>query len=438
PARWVARPSQGALRLAARLPDGARLFSGALDGKDGALVELAADAPERARITSDVTLALPVDHGRCREPGVGTLVPFGRSRSITAGLADQTKDARAIVRARWIDEARAVAVTVRYALFVERGRDVALVPVRPGQRGGYFDPLDVEPGIASSFTDMVVDRSRGTPIVIAVGAVAEDERRTSGRVWELAVHDDGLELVRTTTLTFGPEAIAVDAAGAVALVEYGLYVETRAPGAARFVSLPRLEAAPDHGLATHRITWTGDAREPLVASTADRLHVYDAEAAAWRATDLPFASLAPGTPLDPTRDKVVYRALTSRAAPDGVETWAGGHFGALFRRPARGAWSRVDYLAPPGYSGCARPVGNYPDVLMSSIIDDVAFDGDHLYVAFRECSAVLGIRVADLCAETLGLEGLEPAPSDTTDLQSVDLLNGKLLVAGESGQLYAE
>lgn len=436
PEKWVARPLDG-VRLAKALPEGARLYGARLLEGEGGLAPASDEA--RDAVLAAVTLAIPVDHAVCLEPGVGRLVSFGRTRSVTSGLPDQTKDARAIQRARWVDADRAVAVTTRYALFVERGRDLVLDPVAPGRRGGYFDPLAFEPGMAAGIADMVLDRSRPGPVVVvAVGSISMTEDRAEGRVWELAVHDDGLELVRTTTLTFGPESVAIDPQGAIALVEYGLFAETRAPGATAFERLPRLEPAPDRGAATHRVLWTGDAREPLVATTADRLHVYDAALGAWKTTDVTFSALSPGTPLDPTRDKLLFRGLAVRPLAEGVEVWAGGDFGGLFRRPSFGEWTRVDYLAPPGYSNCSRPVGNYPDVLMSSPIDDLVFDGGYLYAAFRECAAVIGLRVEDLCAETLGLEGLEPAPSDIADLQALDLLNGRLMVAGESGQLYVE
>lgn len=411
--------------MAVRLPPETSVLRIAPEGGREAL---AADHPGRTAVLEHLTLVLPEDPERCRNPVARPLTAYAGAPNAVGPLVNHDWGAMRLNRAGRVDDDRVVVAGVLALYVVERGQVVSDPgPGRP--RRHFFHWELVQPSSRAIIEAVAVDPIAdpdGTRGVLVVGrwSSLEAPEVDRGFAVELPLGPEGFEEVRPSLLTDATplRGAAIDPEGRAVIVGDGsiLFERTRG-GVWRQRALPPLASSErDVG---RRVAATGDPRRPFVASTRARLHVYDAARDDW-SSDF----------ITGIEDDFQAYGLAGGVEGGELDLWAGSTRGRLFRRGPR-EWQPVNLSPPPRYHPC-DPNGAPTQPELTRRVEGLAMGGGYLYAVVDRCTGVLVVRLADLCASLLTIEG-EEAQVRNPGFEDVHLSGGELLVVGEAGQVWS-
>lgn len=392
----------------------------------GAAVEGDEDTRE---ILNKISLLSPIEPENCGPQELGELVDFTARSELEIPPEKELRDQYAnFADTIYIDENRVLARSGLGLYLARRGERFRSVPGGYGLRGTAIYAEDIQKDVTSNFhyLTMTLD-PRPQPLGASRAWIGAGEYNSLGLEEGLMigaiVTEDGVELSpEKKILERPPLGFAHDAEGNIAVRTNSERVFV-VPAMGEIIELPSLEI-PFPSFPTSMIH-TGDRRYPWLLGSAGRVHLYDSETNRFDMT------MIPGT----RGRSVDLNGLVAARTPEGeLELWAMGEGGLVVRKRGAGPWENVRLVMPPRYADCAGG-GVFPDLVLEAPLDKAAAAGDHFYVTTRGCEAVLRVRRSDACVSLVKLADREIEKVSGRDLQTLDYLEGHLLVGGENLRL---
>ena len=361
---------------------------------------LEADSARARAILSQLTLTLPIDPEHCR-PTDAAFVPFGREAAL---ISDPDRMARSLDGALLLGS-RALLRTRLAVHLVDRGGAI--------DRLGSFEAALL--GDSSFLTDFALDPTSGR--LMAAVITPRGLAPSASAVVELSPTSTSIEYVRSV-LELDPgelEGIAISREGRTAALGENGSVHLEEPNGS--FSVRKIDD-PAEDPKARTISWTDDPARPLIATSRNRIQVWD------RDTDRFAAEVV----VLPTEVSLHLDAI----ATDGAEIWTAGSGGFLMRLTG-GVFERIEPKLPPRYVGCATQGG--VGLFVDDILDLALYDG-YAYAVLAKCSALMAIRMSDRCVSLLSVDGAEPhlLQEEVDGLRSVDVAGGEVLVTDAAGR----
>lgn len=367
-------------------------------------------------VLRSVTLVLPVDPEYCR-PTDGRFAPFGaRAEVVGAG----TPNAEELLGAVLIGN-RLVLWTPDRLHVLEQGGLV-------DESASLILEQVVPPGVRVVIRDLALDpvaRQDGTHRLLLTVELLRDGGSNDGALLEAALSGGGrLSFVRTATVVpqvhRDLEGVDVSDEGRAAFVseEGAVYLENPDGG---FSALPLTDLVDTPK--ARSIVWTGDPDRPLLATSRDRIHVFDTAMDRFDSFEVTLTS---------QRSLHLYGVDRT---PGTTEVWGAGTTGYVMRYDGRRP-EPIQPTLPPRYVECSRAQGNL-DVFVHEI-EDLAVWGDHVYLILEACSAVMAIRRSDGCSSLFPVlsDRVEVVDDDVDGLLGIHASSGQIFAVGRRGRVY--
>jgi hypothetical protein len=370
-----------------------------------------------------ITLRIPVDPEYCLDPMQTELAPYGADVRPRGPLQD-------IVAALEIDGDRAVVASKTEIYVLPRHGTTSTVWRLP-------DDPDYVPGEQLNDVAIGAPRTDGSREILAVGGFLERDAElpTFGKIWRLRL--DGDRVTRDGPLfrvgaglwfrvvAYGPDGCAF------AGQEDG-HLLVRADERSPWIDEVALMTRTDVPRFVGQLVATGDPEFPLMASTKNYVHRMNASRV-WESE-----ILMRGGILGPESNN--YEGLGLVRDGGVPDFWAGGQRGQIGRKAGAEPFELFENRGiaigyPPRFSACASSANPGEPLTYNREINDLVVAGDHVFMAYENCRALVVLRRADLCVWMLPIAG--QATAFVEDSFVVMSRSGRrILVASEDGELY--
>lgn len=396
------------------LPAAARLWR----TEAGAVTEVT-DAPDR------LWLSVPFDPEHCRPQAPdrmrtwGDVAPLDALRSTNISLH--------LRNVAMLDRDALLAQSTDAVFALQRGQTLGLDDLRTAPPHRVLTVTELVP--ESRFVrieHVAVDPRPGAPrAALVLSARLDDARPEDGfisYVHQLEVSEAGMTVVRTATVVRGVRLreTAIDDTGAFAIAgdnQVVLFGHLDSP------PLRRGPAPPGPSEETRSIAAQPDPMRPWVMSGERALFTYDASQTRWVGQMLE----------EVIAETVHFRGLATGRVQGEVQAWAGGPNGRLYATDSGGTWQRIPLQLPPRMNACTQEQRVRPANTLD--VEDMAIEGEQLFIASDNCAFILQVRLTDRCTSGLAL-GDRPVQSGNDVAQGLDTKDGLLVVVADEGQIW--
>ena len=367
----------------------------------------------------ELHLGVPEDPEHCRPLGWSPFAPYARELQPVPAPAPLAGGQTAEPRVAAVDRDRAL-LAWRDLHLVERDR------ASSGRAGAQISARALAPSAKEPLLRRVALDPRPLPggarRVWAAG-IAHQGWVLAGWLFELSLDERGLSWVSTTTIT-GPDHLddlAVSDEGRVLVMSRGQVTLREPDGALRPLPMPPRQ---DLEFLGSRVVWTGHPREPILAATESRLHLWLEEPGTWLTTELRGLGFQP----------IHFRAFA--AFPEEGEYWAGGTRAEIFRARRQGQWQGLTLRLPPRFEPCGAETHEGRPTSVREWSASEAHE-DHLFFIAKDCGAVVAVRRDDLCTSLLVPGGGLPEVRGRDDgFKTLTRLDDQLLIVTGRGEIW--